>query len=286
MDTFLVVCGLAAQVALGVWGAYVTLKPPSPSRHKWHLAFFGVVTVAAVAVALTQQYRNSTAQEKLETTLEKINKTGRQVAEDLRRFVPIGTTATKQVSEAGPSQSRSVTSPPPRSPQEAETHRKTPISRAAQRQYLHLATSDELRDGLNDLKKLIVGQRWGLNESALVSLSRRMEPFATERDRGDLITCILGDADGSRFAQTLVAAFRAAGWNLPGSGFNQAVYSGTPEGFIIKLHLKLAKPNGLPELLVSLREAGIEPVEALIRRFRKLSFASLLAENHCEVVHV
>jgi len=100
---------------------------------------------------------------------------------------------------------------------------------------------------------------WNLSADQLVLLSRRVAPFATKLERGDLITCVLGDRDSTRFAESLVAAFRAAGWVLGGSGYNQAVYSGLPTGIVVKLHSKESAPPALGEFVATLREAGIEP---------------------------
>lgn len=101
---------------------------------------------------------------------------------------------------------------------------------------------------------------WGLNDEQLSLLSRRLAPFAQQKDRGDLITCVLGDSASTRFAVNLVAAFRKAGWNLPGSGYNQSIFSGVVEGIILKVNSKDAKPLGLLEFVMTMREAGIEPV--------------------------
>jgi hypothetical protein len=122
---------------------------------------------------------------------------------------------------------------------------------------------EDIVKGLEDIKKLIVGQRWGLTEGQLADLSRKMAPYASNRDRGDLITCILGDPDSTKFALALVAAFRNAGWNLTGSGYNQAVFSGAAEGIILKVHSKESSPSGLLELVTTLRQAGIEPIGEL-----------------------
>lgn len=112
---------------------------------------------------------------------------------------------------------------------------------------------------LNEIKSMLA-DHWGLNAEQLLTLSRRVAPYASLDNRGDLITSIMGNPDSTRFASALVAAFRSAGWNLPGSGFNQAVFSGNVEGVIIKLHSKEDKPPGLLEVVTSLREAGIQPV--------------------------
>ncbi len=121
-------------------------------------------------------------------------------------------------------------------------------------------TGPEVSKELGDIKNLLQQQHWGLNAEQLLALSRKMAPFAKLEERGDLITCVLGDPDSTRFATSLVAVFRAAGWKLPGSGFNQAVFSGTVEGVIIQLHSKEDKAFGLLEFVTSLREAGITPV--------------------------
>lgn len=107
----------------------------------------------------------------------------------------------------------------------------------------------------------VIGQpRWGLNESQLNQLVNRMAPYATSRDRGDLITCMLGDAESTRFALNLVAAFRSAGWTLGGSGYNQSVFMPPPTGVVVVLHSREANPPGLNAFVGTLREAGIEPI--------------------------
>lgn len=112
---------------------------------------------------------------------------------------------------------------------------------------------------MNDLKKLIAREKWGIDNEHLAILSQRESKYASQRDRGDLITCILGDPDSTRFAQTLVAVFRAANWHLTGSGLNQAIFGGVVEGVIVKLHSKDSSPPGLAEFVITMRESGIEP---------------------------
>jgi hypothetical protein len=94
--------------------------------------------------------------------------------------------------------------------------------------------------GIQELKSLIVGQHWGLNADQLVVLSQRMLPFAatvnTWQGGDDMVTAILGNQDSMKFAFNLVMALRSAGWNLPGSGFSQAIFTGYPTGFIIQIH--------------------------------------------------
>jgi hypothetical protein len=87
----------------------------------------------------------------------------------------------------------------------------------------------------------------------------RMKFYASDKPRGDLITCVLGNPDSTKFAFQLVKAFRDAGWNLPGSGTNQAIFSGPVTGIIIKVHSAESRPLGFSEFIQSMREAGIEP---------------------------
>jgi hypothetical protein len=101
--------------------------------------------------------------------------------------------------------------------------------------------------------------RWGLTADQLALLSRRVAAYAPAKDRGDLITCSLGDPSATKFAAGLVAAFRNAGWKLPGSGYNQAVFGAPIEGIFVKLHAEDDRVNALSEFVATLREAGIEP---------------------------
>ena len=111
-----------------------------------------------------------------------------------------------------------------------------------------------------NIQPIIASPRWGLNEDHLRRLVNRMAPYAPSQDRGDLITCMLGDADSTRFALNLVAAFRSAGWTLGGSGYNQAIMMPPPTGIVVVLHSRESKPPGFLEFINTLREAGIEPI--------------------------
>jgi hypothetical protein len=111
-----------------------------------------------------------------------------------------------------------------------------------------------------NIQPIIASPRWGLNEDHLRRLVNRMAPYAPSQDRGDLITCMLNDADSTRFALNLVAAFRSAGWTLGGSGYNQAVMMPPPTGIVVVLHSRESNPPGFLEFINTLREAGIEPI--------------------------
>lgn len=104
---------------------------------------------------------------------------------------------------------------------------------------------------------------WGMSADNLTKLTGRMRAYASSRDRGDLITSVMGDPESLRFGSALVTSFRNAGWNLSGSGLSQAMYSGPVEGVILLLKSKDSKPAGLDAFVATLREAGIEPTGEL-----------------------
>jgi hypothetical protein len=101
--------------------------------------------------------------------------------------------------------------------------------------------SEQLAKGIDDIKRMLGSQQWGLSADELVALSRRMAPFASvvngwSTSGGDLITSILGNPDSNKLATSLIAALRSAGWNLPGAGMSQGLFSGNPQGVIFVLH--------------------------------------------------
>jgi class 3 adenylate cyclase len=107
---------------------------------------------------------------------------------------------------------------------------------------------------------------WGMTDDQLLTLSRRLSPFASSSPKkGDLITAVLGDQDSVKFAQRLVGAFRAAHWDgVGGSGFGQAIFNGPVQGIVIQLHAADDRPPGLNEFVTTLRESGIEPTAQLL----------------------
>jgi hypothetical protein len=122
---------------------------------------------------------------------------------------------------------------------------------------------DGIAKDLREIKNMIVGQRWGLSADQLVSLARRMAPFAPTfnswNSHGDLVTSILGNQDSTRFAGSLVAALRSAGFNLPSAGYAQAIFSGIPEGIIVTLHSREdADTAALNQFVAAIKDAGIE----------------------------
>lgn len=100
---------------------------------------------------------------------------------------------------------------------------------------------------------------WGLNDKQLALLTQRMSPYAQSDEKGDFITCLMNNPDSTKFATSLAAAFRSAGWTIPGrDGFASALFHGAPVGIIVTIHSKDARPSGLKEFLATLKEADID----------------------------
>lgn len=112
--------------------------------------------------------------------------------------------------------------------------------------------------GANSPVTINAAPRWDMTEDALGALVERMRPFASARERGDLITCVLGDPASTTFAATLVNVFRAAGWTLPGSGFNQGVFSSPIFAILIQIHSEGSRPPGFVELHNALQASRLE----------------------------
>lgn len=112
--------------------------------------------------------------------------------------------------------------------------------------------------GANSPVTINAAPGWDMTEQALRALAVHMRPFAPARERGDLITCVLGDPASTSFAATLVNAFRAAGWTLPGSGFNQAVFSGPIFAVLIQIDSEASRPPGFVELYNALQASRLE----------------------------
>jgi hypothetical protein len=126
------------------------------------------------------------------------------------------------------------------------------------------APSEQIAKGIDDIKRLLGSQQWGLSADQLVTLSRRMAPFASlinewiDSSRGDLITSVLGNSDSYKFATGLIATLRSAGWNLPGNGMSVALFSGNPQGVIFVLHSRDdANLPVLNQFAATLKEAGV-----------------------------
>ncbi|MEI7822007.1 MAG: hypothetical protein WCK55_13920 [Verrucomicrobiota bacterium] len=100
--------------------------------------------------------------------------------------------------------------------------------------------------------------RWGLSADSLKLLTSKMSAHAAGVDRGDIITCVMGDQESSGFAWKLAEAFRNAGWNLPGSGTNQAMYSMPVYGIVVQARTQNENPPGLSDFITIIRSEGIE----------------------------
>jgi proteasome accessory factor A len=79
-------------------------------------------------------------------------------------------------------------------------------------------------------------QPWTLNSAQRHAVSAAVRPYSHLWDgQFDVIVCNIDDAESIRMAEAFVAAFRDGGWNLPHSGFGQAVTVPTPVGVSVTL---------------------------------------------------
>ncbi len=182
----------------------------------WGIAFLGVV---CTGISL---WFNCNAQILLQKQLDSIDKTSKDIASNIKKFIPSDRTTSPNIS-----------------PREESL--------------------EEISKRFDELGTLITGQTWGLSAEQLITLSRRLQPYGSSKETKDLITCVFGDSDSQKFAINLVSAFRAAGWNLPGSGLNRAIFKYDLIGVIVVIHSEKSKAPGLKEFITTLREAGIEP---------------------------
>lgn len=222
----------------------MSLKPPQPRYHRLLIILFLFLGIGGIIIGICQQYQNNLTSEQLMAKIINIDKTAAEIATNIKNFKPKETEISKTIISSLKIKKE------PEIPEKSKVTEKESIK--------------DIEKGITDLKRMIAGQTWGLNAEQLIKLSKRMTPFAKTEDRGDLIWCVLGDSDSTKFAVSLVAAFRTAGWQLKGYyGMNQALFPGNPTGIIIILNSKDANPAGVRELIITLRESGIEPTEEI-----------------------
>lgn len=101
--------------------------------------------------------------------------------------------------------------------------------------------------------------KWDMTDAQLSSLTKNIQPFAKYINRGNLITCIMGDTDGTLFAEKISNALKRAGADKV--EYVQAAYvRGLPTGIIILLHTVESRPPGFTVLVQALNDAGITPI--------------------------
>jgi hypothetical protein len=183
----------------------------------WGIAFLGVICTGI------SQWFNYKSQTSLQEQLDSIDKTGKDIASNIKKFISPDRMIVQNV--------------PPEKEESLE----------------------EISKKFDELYTSITGQTWGLNKEQLKILSHRLQPYGSSKETEDLVTCVFGDSDSQKFAFNLVGAFRDAGWNLPGSGFNRAIFNNDLIGVFVVIHSKESKAPGLKEFIITLREAGIEP---------------------------
>jgi hypothetical protein len=104
-----------------------------------------------------------------------------------------------------------------------------------------------------------------LSANQLSAFTSLVKPLADGSDRKDLITCQLGDSNSCGIAVQLVSAFRDAGWNIPASGYSQAVMMPPPEALMIVVYPPSTEevtantelPSGAFEIATFLKKAGV-----------------------------
>lgn len=235
MDKFLDWAVVAIPVIAGLAAWFIPVQKTT-TKHKILLSISGLGLGGLIYL---QQYETRVVHER------EMGKLPTSIAQEVLKILPRPPAEIKESPSKNPSKSNGKSNP--------RSLGKSPNPKAAPD-----PKNDDVKHGIEELKSLIVGQKWGLSAEQLVLLSRRMARFASPRDRGDLITCVLGDPDSTKFAANLVAAFRSAGWNLPGSGYNQAIFSGPLQGIIFNLHSRDSNPPGLSEALATFRESAIQ----------------------------
>jgi hypothetical protein len=250
--------------AMAVLGGIVSAHAPSEPKHKWVYGIaFAVLGVLAILLTIKQSNETAESNAALQRNIKSLRA---EIQEDSKYITKLPSAAdvvrefkNSEITEL----SRSQGIPPPASVAGRGTGLTTKTTVKKTLIPAQGDTADKVSKGIEELKSLIVGQRWGLTADQMVVLSQRMAPYATTfnawRGGGDLITAILGNPDSTRFAFSLVAALRTAGWNLPGSGFSQGVFSGNPVGFIVQIHsLEDAGIPALNQLLATVKEDGIQ----------------------------
>jgi hypothetical protein len=244
-------------VALSILVAFV------PDLRRAHMAWrVGIIATGAIwsLLLLQQQLQSAGEQEKaIASALKEANDhSDKQLGE---RLSSLPSDVADAVSlKLAPTKTEGTTTIP--------SNEKLPAAPSTPNSKLHTSSSahngvapkSNLESDVQDIKKLLTDKtKWRLDSEQQSILAHQMAPFATKDDRGNLIFCVLGDSDSTNFAMDLVKVFRAAGWTLPGAGFNQAVYMGSPVGIRIQLSSRIAQPPGLAQFVATLRGFGIEP---------------------------
>jgi hypothetical protein len=245
MDILLFVLFAGLQLVLAGLGVYVSLKPQPPEYHRRLIVVFILLALLTIIVGVFQQERAGHEQSKLEAQLTAINTGNKQISSKIDSFIPKN------------EPTRVITSGSPIPTVVEVTKPKGSISKHAST--TPPANNNEDQQVIDQLKGIIASQKpWGMTQDQLVTLSKAMSAYASQEDRGDLITAMMNDPDSQRFGNQLVGAFKASGWQLTGSGINLAIFSGTPKGIIVVVNSQQANPPGLQEFVGILKSAGIQ----------------------------
>ena|SRR5438094_420485 len=124
-------------------------------------------------------------------------------------------------------------------------------------QVSHGANSPNIVGSHNSVTSLTVNHERRLSDEQRDLLVTLLMPFAGT-DGSHLIDSMFGNVESTRFAMDFVDVFRRAGWNLPGNGFSQSLYTQTHFGLKIGVHSPADRPPALSALLDGLALIGIE----------------------------
>jgi hypothetical protein len=133
---------------------------------------------------------------------------------------------------------------------------------------------DDILQGISDIRDAYAPRRLSSEQKKV--LIQSLSPF--KGNSVDII-CLIGDSESFRYAEDFVSVFRAAGWDAgANTGINQAVFSGVPEGVMVKVvseaetHTPILEAFGKGLSMIGIRAVGIfapgakKPFELIVGR--------------------
>jgi hypothetical protein len=91
-----------------------------------------------------------------------------------------------------------------------------------------------------------------------------------------VVSSVMGDGEGLRFAEQLVAALRNAGWQT--QGVNQNVYDRNPVGLRLVIRDRSEPPVGTYQLMAAMRQIGLD-VRGVVSRRVESNVIELMVGN-------
>lgn len=72
---------------------------------------------------------------------------------------------------------------------------------------------------------------WTLSSHQILAFADAIRPYRDLWDgKFDVVICVMGDPESTRMAESVVTAFRTAGWELPHGGYAQGMFAPVPVG--------------------------------------------------------